>query len=73
MNEQITEHVSYDRGYTKGIKHGRKQTWDLVQKHIEWIQQYMKIVDEKDPKYDYLEGQYHALLYTQMSIKTGRV
>ncbi|RPG65061.1 MAG: hypothetical protein CBC02_008220 [Flavobacteriaceae bacterium TMED42] len=30
MNEEITEHVAYDRGYNKGFEEGRKRAFDLL-------------------------------------------
>ncbi len=36
MNEEITEHVAYDRGYNKGFEAGRKTT---LNHRLECIQQ----------------------------------
>ena len=30
MSEEITEHVSYDRGYNKGFEAGRKRAFELI-------------------------------------------
>ena len=30
MSDEITEHVSYDRGYNKGFEAGRKRAFELI-------------------------------------------
>ena len=46
MSEQITEHVSYDRGYNKGFVSGLKRAFELVGQLAEFYENGLKVSEE---------------------------
>jgi len=72
MNQQITESVSYDRGYQDGLAHGNKTAWDLVGEYAAWTAEQMLLHQHTD-RYVELHAQWRALLHAQKVIKKGKM
>jgi len=76
MHEDITEHMSYDRGYNKGVEDGKKIAWDLVGQAIKWYNKELSLPDDGPgfrKRYNTRVGRYEAALYLQMVIKRGEL
>ncbi len=74
MHEDITEHVSHDKGYNSGYEAGRKRAWDLMGELADYYKRQAAaghFMDEEDA--GVAAGRYQAALYAQMVIKQDLV
>lgn len=71
MLEQLAENRGYDRGFTAGTKHAH----DLVNNYIDWINNYIKALQEESNdclrEVACYKTQLGALDYVKMVIRKG--
>lgn len=74
MHEDITEHVSYDRGYNQGYDAGMKRAWNLMGELAEYYKRQTSadhLMEDEDS--GRAHGRLQAALYAQMVIKKDMV
>ena len=74
MNEEITEHVAYDRGYNKGYEAGRKRAFELIGELAEFYENGVGIDEDASDEKKLLDknsrtSQVNACRYAQIVIR----
>lgn len=71
MNEQITEHISHDKGYSEGFQAAKKQAWDVLEKLANYYnnQSMNPWSVDNDDSYVVNQAKWKAILHAQMEIK----
>ena len=74
MSEEITEHVSYERGYNKGYEAGRKRAFELIGELADFYEHGCGIAEDASDEEKLLDknsrtSQVNACRYAQIVIR----
>jgi len=74
MHDAMLEKIAEDRGYDRGFTAGTKHAHDLIESYIDWIKDYIRVLDDEgDCSFEIscYQTQLNALSHAKYVIRKG--